>query len=212
MARRGFVALSFGSDPNTYYPNKQHAQLQPLSYDAFMAANLYNALATLPAVDPRRVGITGFSYGGKWAMFASCLDERFASAVWIDPDVVFDETRSFANYWEPWYLGYQPDKERKPGLVTAQSPRTGAYKQLVEAGHDLVELHALMAPRPFLLSGGSEDGLARWRALNHTVAVNKLLGYENRVAMTTRPTHAPTARDNEIMAAFFEYFLRYGGK
>ena len=45
LANRGFVALSFGSDPNTYYPNKKAAQLQPLSYDAYMAANLYNALA-----------------------------------------------------------------------------------------------------------------------------------------------------------------------
>jgi hypothetical protein len=69
-----------------------------------------------------------------------------------------------------------------------------------------------MAPRPFLLSGGSEDKLDRWRALNHSLAVNKLLGYENRVAMTSRETHAPTEHDNEIMQAFFEYFLKYGGK
>ena len=41
-----------------------------------------------------------------------------------------------------------------------------------------------MAPRPFLVSGGSEDPPARWKALNHAVAVNKLLGHENRVAMT----------------------------
>ncbi len=212
LVKRGFVALSFGSDPNTYYPSKDKAQLQPLSYNAYMAANLYNALATLPSVDAKRVGITGLSYGGKWAMFASCLDERFACAVWIDPDVVFDEKRSYANYYEPWYLGYQPDYERKKGLLSPESPRTGAYKQLVEAGHDLHELHTLMAPRPFLLSGGSEDKPDRWRALNHSVAVNKLLGDGNRVAMTTRADHSPTDADNETMAAFFEYFLKYGCK
>ena len=49
-----------------------------------------------------------------------------------------------------------------------------------------------MAPRPFLVSGGSEDPPERWRALNHAVAVNKLLGYEDRVAMTNRPGHDPT--------------------
>lgn len=212
LVNRGFVALSFGSDPRTYYPNKQHAQLQPLSYDAYMAANLYNALATLPEVDPHRVGITGLSYGGKWAMFASCLDERFAAAVWYDPDVVFDERRPFANFWEPWYLGYEPGKERKTGMLSAESPRTGAYQKLIAGGHDLQELHALMAPRPFLLSGGSEDKLDRWRALNHAVAVDKLLGYDHRVAMTSRETHAPTDHDNAIMTAFFEYFLKYGGK
>ena len=48
-------------------------------------------------------------------------------------------------------------------------------------GRDLHELHALMAPRPFLVSGGSEDQPERWKALNHAVAVNKLLGVENRV-------------------------------
>ena len=136
------------------------------------------------------MGITGLSYGGKWAMFASCLNERFACAVWFDPDVMFDEKRSFANYWEPWYLGYQVDKERKPGMLSAKSPRIGAYKQLVEQATTCTNCTALMAPRPFLLSGGSEDKLDRWRALNHSVAVNKLLGYENRVAMTSRETHA----------------------
>ena len=28
-------------------------------------------------VDPKRIGIIGLSYGGKWATFASCLDARF---------------------------------------------------------------------------------------------------------------------------------------
>ncbi len=27
-----------------------------------------------------------------------------------------------------------------------------------------------------------------------------------------RETHVPTESDNEIMAAFFEYFLKYGGQ
>ena len=47
---------------------------------------------------------------------------------------------------------------------------------MIEDGRDLHELHALMAPRPFLVSGGSEDPPERWKALNHAVAVNKLLG------------------------------------
>jgi hypothetical protein len=72
---------------------------------------------------------------------------------------------------------------------------------------DLHELHALMAPRPFLVSGGSEDPPARWLALNHTIAVNRLLGREHRVAMTNRPTHEPTAESNEQIYQFFERFL-----
>src|SRR5688572_30204681 len=73
LAKRGFVTLSVGSDPNTYYPNKDKAQVQPLSFHAYVAANCCNLLASLPYVDAQRIGIVGHSYGGKWAMFASCL-------------------------------------------------------------------------------------------------------------------------------------------
>ncbi|HEY7427298.1 MAG TPA: prolyl oligopeptidase family serine peptidase [Gemmataceae bacterium] len=208
LAKRGFVALSLGSAPATFYPNKEKAQLQPLSFHAYVAANCRIALASLPQVDAKRIGVMGHSYGGKWAMFASCLDDQFACGVWSDPGIVFDEKRSNVNYWEPWYLGYEPGRERKPGIPTEKNPRTGAYKKLVEASHDLHELHALMAPRPFLVSGGSEDPPERWKALNHAVAVNGLLGSKDRVAMTNRKGHAPTAESNECIYLFFEQVLK----
>jgi hypothetical protein len=210
LARRGFVTLSVGSDPASYYPDKADARLQPLSFHAYVAANCYNALANLPQVDAQRVGVVGHSYGGKWAMFASCLFDKFACAAWCDPGVVFDERRPNVNYWEPWYLGYERGRERKRGVVTKDNPRTGAYKRLVESGHDLHELHALMAPRPFLVSGGAEDRPERWKALNHAVAVNKFLGHTDRVAMTSRHGHAPTPESNEQIYLFFELFLKHG--
>jgi hypothetical protein len=70
------------------------------------------------------------------------------------------------------------------------------------------ELHALMAPRPFLVSGGSEDPPERWKALNHSVAVNKLLGFDNRVGMTNRKLHEPNEESNEPICRFFECFLK----
>ena len=208
LARRGFVALSIGLDPYGLDLAAGEFDIQPLSYLAYVSANLYNALAIQPQVDPRRIGVMGHSYGGKWAMFASCLDERFACGVWSDPGVVFDESRPNVNYWEPWYLGREPGQARKRGVITTESPRTGAYKRLVESGHDLHELHALMAPRPFLVSGGSEDPPDRWRALNHALAVNKLLGHEGRVAMTNRAGHEPTAESNEQIYRFLEHVLK----
>jgi len=208
LAQRGFVALSLGSPPESYYPDQENCQLQPLSYHAYEAANCYHLLASLPYVDPRRIGIVGHSYGGKWAMFASCLYEPFACAVWSDPGIVFDEKRPNVNYWEPWYLGFERGTRRQPGLPSEGNPRTGAYRRLIEAGHDLHELHALMAPRPFLVSGGSEDPPERWQALNHSIAVNRFLGHENRVAMTHRPGHSPTPESNEQMSLFLEYFLK----
>lgn len=208
LAQRGFVALSLGLDPGASYPSADAPQLQPLSYHAYVAANCFNLLAHQPSVDPKRIGITGHSYGGKWAMFASCLYDPFACAAWSDGGIVFDESRANVNYWEPWYLGYDPDAKRERGIPGNTNPRTGAYQRLIAEGRDLHELHALMAPRPFLVSGGSEDQPERWKALNHTVAVNRLLGYENRVAMSNRPGHDPTEESNVQLCEFLEHFLK----
>jgi hypothetical protein len=65
-----------------------------------------------------------------------------------------------------------------------------------------------MAPRPVLVSGGVQDPPRNWRALNHLVAVNTSLGHKNRVFLTARKTHIPTAEALEIELAFLEYFLR----
>jgi dienelactone hydrolase len=211
LTRRGFVTLSIGSPGGeARKPDTAGHVLQPLSHLAYVAANGYQALASLPYVDAKRVGVVGHSYGGKWAMFASCLYDRYAAAAWCDGGVVWDERRPNVNYWDPWYLGLDPGlaAQRKPGPVTPDNPRTGAYKALVESGRDLHELHALMAPRPFLVSGGSEDPAERWVPLNHAVAVNKLLGHQHRVGMTNRPAHGPTEESNDAIYRFFEHFLK----
>jgi len=67
-----------------------------------------------------------------------------------------------------------------------------------------------MAPRPFFVSGGSEDPPSRWESLGHAVAVNRLLGVTHRVGMTNRPEHTPNARDNELLYRFFEHALKKG--
>lgn len=215
LCKRGFVTLSLGTTETSnaktysiYYPDIKNASVQPLSMLAYAAANAWNVLAKLPNVDSTRIGIMGHSYGGKWAMFASCLYEKFACAVWSDPGIVFEDSRESINYWEPWYLGYHPQPFRQRGLITDSNPARGLYPKLISEGYNLQELHALMAPRPFLVSGGSEDGKNRWIPLNHTVAVNNLLGYKNRVAMTNRATHTPNPESNGLAFEFFEYFLK----
>lgn len=214
LARRGFVVLSIGTTEATaaqtyslYHPSIEQAEVQPLSMLAYAAANAWYVLANRPEVDAERIGVVGHSFGGKWAMFASCLFDKFACAVWSDPGIMFSDSRSSINYWEPWYLGYHPKPWRRRGLITEDNPAQGLYPQLIAEGRDLHELHALMAPRPFLVSGGSEDPPVRWIALNHTIAVNRLLGYENRVAMTNRPEHSPNPEANEVVYSFFEHFL-----
>jgi dienelactone hydrolase len=214
--KRGFIALCVGQNPTSprpnadlYYPTWDKAQLQPLSYLAYVAANAHTVLSQRKDVDPKRIGVVGHSYGGKWALFAGALYEKFAAVCISDPGIVFDEKRSNVNYWEPWYLGYvQGTEQRARGVLTEKSGRTGPYKQMIEEKLDLHELHSLIAPRPFFVSGGSEDTPARWKALNHTVAVNKLLGVENRVGMHNRPEHKITPEASERVADFFEYFLK----
>src|SRR5690606_37726880 len=44
--------------------------------------------------------------------------------------------------------------------------------------------------------------------LNHSVAVNRLLGFTNRVGMSNRPAHDPTPESNAQLVAFFEHFLK----
>ncbi len=209
LVRSGFVTLNIGIQPTPkdaliYYPSPEGAQLQPLSYLAYVAANAYNLLATLPEVDPDRVGVVGHSYGGKWALFAGALYDKFAAVAVSDPGVVFDETRPAVNYWDPWYLGYEPGTA---GQGFQGVKRLGAYKRLRDGGHDLHELHALIAPRPFFVSGGAADIPEQWSALAHLVAVDRLLGHQNRVGMANRPKHAPTPEAVEQIRLFFEHFL-----
>ncbi|MHC4532768.1 MAG: prolyl oligopeptidase family serine peptidase [Planctomycetota bacterium] len=216
LTKRGFVTLSIGTPEFAslkapykplYESDLDETPLQPLSALAYVAANCHTALANMPRIDPNRIGIIGHSYGGKWAMFASCLYDKFACSVWSDPGIVFDEKRPNVNFWEPWYLGYDHNQQRQRGVPNATNPRTGAYRKLFIDGFDLHELHALMAPRPFLVSGGSEDRPERWKALNHTIEVNKLLKHPNRVAMTNRKAHSPTPESNEQIYLFLEHFL-----
>jgi hypothetical protein len=215
LVKRGFIALSIGTTETTnnktysiYYPSIDKASVEPLSMLAYAAANAWYVLANYPEVDQERIGIVGHSYGGKWAMFASSLFDKYACAVWSDPGIVFEQTRPSINYWEPWYLGYHSPPWRKRGIPDESNPAKGLYPTLLEKGHDLHEIHALMAPRPFLVSGGSEDPENRWIALNHTIAVNKVLGYSERVGMTNRPDHSPNEESNEVIYQFFNHFLQ----
>lgn len=209
LAQRGFVTLSIGGPGFDYWAySSYHSACQPLSHLSYVAANCWHMLNNCENVDGTRIGIVGHSYGGKWSMFAGALWEKFACIAVSDPGIVFDESRDNVNYWEPWYLGFDREVSRCPGPPREDNPRTGAYAKLIELGHDLHEIHALIAPRPFFVSGGSEDPPERWTALNHLIAVNHLLGFENRVGMANRSGHAPTEHSNSLLYEFLERFLK----
>ncbi|MBL8027015.1 MAG: prolyl oligopeptidase family serine peptidase [Fibrobacteres bacterium] len=212
FVKRGLASLAVGRQyDQCYYPNSAAAQLQPSYLHAYIAQNALNFLRKRSDIDSARIGIMGHSYGGKWAMMGACLAKGFKAAVWSDPGIVFDErTSGDANWWESWYLGWAPGMPMP--MWSVPPPRYGAYKTLVDSMRDLTDLHALMAPTPLLLSGGKIDKLDKWKALNHLKSVNDILGFRNRIAMTTRPEHAPVDSCNAVMADFLLFFLKYDGK
>lgn len=221
LAKRGYLTLSIGTPGGNESGSDTREALvrighdygcQPLGFLAYVASNCHTLLAQRKDVDAKRIGIVGLSYGGKWSMFGSLFDERYACAVWGDPGIDFDESNRNINYYEPWYIGYDFSKpidgQRPRGVPDDTKPRTGLYKELIEQKQNLVDLMALMAPRPVLVSGGTEDKLERWKALNHLIKVNKLLGHEKRVGLTLRETHVPDEHAAEQTYQFFDVFLK----
>jgi dienelactone hydrolase len=91
-----------------------------------------DSLSAIPEADAGHVGAYGHSLGGKLAMFLAAMDPRVHAAVASEPGLGF----AHSNWEHPWYFGNR-----------------------VPPGHDLDEVAALIAPRPFLLiRGGDSDG------------------------------------------------------
>ena len=222
LVRRGFVTLSIGTPGSVEKIGHDTRQLlteagneqrrQPLTLLAYVAANCHTALAQMPEVDPQRIGIIGLSYGGKWSMFASCLHDKFACAVWSDPGIVFNEKNSNVNYWEPWYLGYDPAEQRKPGVPSDANPRTGLYKELIDEGR-----RPGRSARPDGPAAGA--GLRRHRRPAAQLAGAQSPGRRQRPARPQKPRrhdrpqgHIPTAEALELELAFLEYWLKDGDR
>ena len=219
LAKRGFVTLSIGtthaSKANTYalyYPDIDNATVQPLSMLGYAAVNAWHVLASRAEVDEKRIGIVGHSFGGKWAMFAGCPVRPVCGGGRVGPG---NHVRCTS---QRKLLGAMVSRlaPAPRGVSEVSSrPRIRAavcIHGLLEDHLDLHELHALMAPRPFLVSGGAVDPPSRWRALNHLVKINETLGYRQRVGMTNRPDHSPNEQSNAVIYGFFDHFLRAKAK
>lgn len=102
-------------------------------------------LRTLPNVDPKRIAFYGLSYGGKTAMrVPPLLDDMYALCIcsadfndWIRKIASVDDRYSYM------YTGEYEMPEWNMGHVASYA-----------------ELAALMAPRPFMVERGHDDGVA----------------------------------------------------
>ncbi len=150
LAERGFVVFA---PHNPYRGEDKFRVLQrkanPLKKSLFSIIiaqhdQILNWLAELPFVDPQRIGFYGLSYGGKTAMRVPAVLDRYALSIcsadfndWITKNATVDSPYSYLF--------------------------TGEYEMPeFNLGHtfNYAEMAALIAPRPFMVERGHDDGVA----------------------------------------------------
>jgi hypothetical protein len=176
LARRGFVALSIGTTAFAsldapYKPlwTCRKGSLRSSRFRRWPTCGQlpHTALGESPHVDPAGLGCRPFvrrQVGDVWPLPLRQI--RLCGVV--GPGIVFDEARPNVNNWEPWYLGGIP-RARRGRHQRGES----SHRSLQADGGDRpgsARVAALMAPRPFLVSGGAEDPPKRWQALNHALS------------------------------------------
>lgn len=146
LAGRGYVTLA----PD--YPNFGESRVDPyaLGYASASMKGVWNHmravdfLATLPEVDPARIGVIGHSLGGHNAVFVALFDDRIKAVV---SSCGFN---SFPHYYggkiAGWsHAGYMPRLRSVYGLDPERVP------------FDFPELLGALAPRPVFINAPTRD-------------------------------------------------------
>jgi len=159
--------------------------------DAQIAVDI---LVSMPEVDPKRIGATGHSLGGKQALYLSAFDERVYCSVSSEGGIGFEQT----NWHDEWYLG---NEIKKPDFPLNHR-----------------EIVAMIAPRPFLVLGGATDGDtadpnaadgdASWRYIAAALPVYRLYGEPTRIGLFNhRKGHSIPPEAEEKIYQWFDAFL-----
>ena len=174
LARRGFVVICprnyLWQDVKNYNQaverfRKRHPKtlgMYKMLYDSIRAVDI---LAADPEVDPRRIGATGHSLGGKETLYLAAFDERVRAAVASEGGVGF----RYTNWDAPWYLG--------PGIHEKDFPLN--HHQLM----------ALAAPRALLVLAGensspaASDGDRTWPFIEAALPVYRLYSKRPRLGL-----------------------------
>lgn len=151
-------------------------------YDGLVAVDI---LASLPEVDPARLGTVGHSLGAKEVLYLAAFDERIKVTVSSEGGI---GTR-FSNWDASWYLG-ENIKEKDFKL-------------------EHHELLGLIAPRPFLLIGGeSADGDRGWPFIAEALSVYELFGRPCRIGQYNhRKGHAVPPEAEKRIEEWFATYL-----
>jgi len=175
LARRGYVVFCprnylwledrrFSADEAVARFRRRHPGSKGMAKMLFDGVVALNILASLPDVDPTRLGVVGHSLGGKEALYMAALDDRVRAAVSSEGGI---GTR-FSNWDAPWYLG--------------EAIRRADFR------HEHHELLALAAPRAMLfLAGesglGAVDGARSWPFVEAAMPVYQLYGGPPRLGL-----------------------------
>ncbi|HEV3005902.1 MAG TPA: dienelactone hydrolase family protein [Pirellulales bacterium] len=150
LAERGFIVFAphnpyRGEDRYRRLSRKANAVKASLfSFILAQHEQILNWLVTLPQVDPERIAFYGLSYGGETAVRVPPLLERYCLSI-CSADFN-DWTRKVASTRGPHSFMFTIEWE----MPYFDMGRTFSY----------AELAWLMAPRPFMVERGHDDGVA----------------------------------------------------
>lgn len=126
-------------------------------------------LETLPNVDPGRIAFYGLSYGGKTAVRVPAVEKRYCLSIcsgdfneWIGKNVSVDLDRSYM-----WTREYD--------MIEFGLGNTFNYAEMVN----------LIAPRPFMVERGHDDGVGTDEMVSYEYAKVRYL-YANRLKIPDR--------------------------
>jgi dienelactone hydrolase len=162
LARRGYVVLApdmrcFGEradwNPPDHYAcdtNLVHQVMggwNPLTQNLWDLSRALDVLEAQPLVDPTRIGMVGFSYGGTVTLFLAATDTRVVAAV-------------VSGYFSSW-----AESHKVPWNMCGSQVLFGMLGKMEHA-----DLGALVAPRPLLIESGKDDPLFPLAAAEAAVA------------------------------------------
>ena len=150
LAERGFITFA---PHNPYRGQDKFRVLQrktnPIGRTLFsfiigQHEQILNWLQTLPFADPQRIGFYGLSYGGKTAMRVPAVLDRYAFSI-CSADFN-DWVRKNATVHSPYSYMFSGEYDM---------PEFGLGRT-----YNYAEMAALIAPRPFMVERGHDDGVA----------------------------------------------------
>jgi dienelactone hydrolase len=175
LVEQGYIVYA---PQNPYYGENTFRQLQrkanPLKLSLFsfiirQHQRTIDWLETLPNVDPKRIGFYGLSYGGKTAMRVPVVEKRYCLSIcagdfneWIGKNVSVDLDRSYM--WTREYEMYEFDLGNT---------------------FNYAEMAYLIAPRPFMVERGHDDGVGTDEMVSYEYAKVRYL-YANRLKIADR--------------------------